>query len=478
MWLPGDDAAGKPDPVILPFGHRSLWKRRTRLWSKGAPISEFTLRGISAQLSRQVPAVGPTNPVIEDFRALSFDNCWLCSPNTACRLKHILFWESRAGRCLPSPMRSCKIDHECGVAVALRPSHVADTLDLSAFGKSFGNGLFGAVIILNPNTISFPFPSLLPVGNLGGLPQDGLTREPVTEQENDGRKLRVTCIVLNWNGWKDTVQCLVALQRCTHSPLTTIVVDNGSTDDSASRIRLQFPDICVLETGKNLGFAGGNNVGIRYALDHGADFIWLLNNDTEPAPDALSALVTKALTDDRIGAVASICYHADAPSTVQVWAGTRVNLWIGYARNATEPQNDEWFDALYGASLLIRRTALEDVGLLDAGFFFYWEETEFCVRLRKRSWRLAAAPDSSVLHKTSGTVGNNMSLRDRYSTASALRILRLHSSAPALAIALFLAFRLGHRLIRREFSRCIGVWAGVRDYCRTPQTVAQANDIL
>lgn len=299
----------------------------------------------------------------------------------------------------------------------------------------------------------------------------------MTEQGDYGQNSRVACIVLNWNGWKDTVQCLAALQRCTHSQLTTIVVDNGSTDNSASRIRLEFPQIFLLETGKNLGFAAGNNVGIRYALDQRPDFIWLLNNDTEPAPEALSALVTKALTDDKIGAVASICYYADSPSTVQVWAGARVNLWTGSARNATEPQIDEWFDGLYGASLLIRRTALEDVGLLDEGFFFYWEETELCLRLRKRSWRLAAAPDSSVLHKTGASVGKDMSLRDRYSTASALRVLRLHSSVPALAITLFLALRFGRRLIHREFSRCVAVWAGVQDYCRTPQTAAQANDI-
>lgn len=299
----------------------------------------------------------------------------------------------------------------------------------------------------------------------------------MTEQGDSGRHLRVTCIVLNWNGWKDTVKCLAALQRCTHPQLTIIVVDNGSTDGSASRIRLQFPGIFLLETEKNLGFAAGNNVGIRYALDHGAEFIWLLNNDTEPAPEALSALLTKALTDDRIGAVASICYYADAPSTVQVWAGCRVNLWLGSARNATEPHNDEWFDALYGASLLIRRAALEEVGLLDPGFFFYWEETEFCLRLREHSWRLAAAPDSSVLHKTGASVGTNMSMRDRYSTASALRILRLHSTLPALAISLFLALRFGHRLLRGEFSRCSGVWEGVRDYRTTPPAEAPADNI-
>src|SRR6266702_5280110 len=168
----------------------------------------------------------------------------------------------------------------------------------------------------------------------------------------------VVCILLNWNGWQDTVECLDALKECTYPSLTVIVVDNGSTNDSVARIRAAHPDVLLLESGKNLGFAGGNNIGIRYAMAQGAVYVWLLNNDTEPAPDALSALVAKALTDRRIGAVASICYYADKPSTVQAWAGTRFNLWIGYARPSTEPHGDDWFHSLYGASMLIARPAL------------------------------------------------------------------------------------------------------------------------
>jgi GT2 family glycosyltransferase len=277
---------------------------------------------------------------------------------------------------------------------------------------------------------------------------------------------RVACIVLNWNGGQDTVECLDALQQCTYSDLTIVVVDNGSTDDSVARIRAAHPGILLLESGKNLGFAGGNNIGIRYALAHGAEYIWLLNNDTKPAPGALPALVAKALTDRRIGAVASICYYANAPSKVQAWAGTRVNLWIGYVRNSTVPHPDDWFEALYGASLLIASAAVEDVGLLDESFFLYLEETEFCLRLRRKGWRLAAAPDSRVLHKMNASTGGNPIIMDRFFTASGLRILGLHSPAPRFASLLFLTARFVRRLVKLEFARIGSVWAGAGDYYR------------
>ena len=275
---------------------------------------------------------------------------------------------------------------------------------------------------------------------------------------------RVACIVLNWNGWSDTIECLDALHQCTYLNVTVIVVDNGSTDDSVARIRAAHPDFLLLESGTNLGFAGGNNIGIRHALAHGADYLWLLNNDTKPAPDALSALVSKARTDARLGAVASICYDAGATSTVQIWAGGRVNLWIGYIHNSTTPRSDDWFHTLNGTSMLIARSALEDVGLLDEGFFLYWEDTEFCRRLRKKGWRLAAAPESRILHKVSASTGGNCYILDRYLTASGLRLLRLHSPAPRLSLFLFVTMRLARRVLRLQFARCKSVWAGVQDF--------------
>lgn len=277
---------------------------------------------------------------------------------------------------------------------------------------------------------------------------------------------QVACIVLNWNGWQDTVQCLDALKGCTYPGLSVIVVDNGSTDGSVGGIRAAHPQVLLLETGKNLGFAGGNNIGIRRALADGAEYVWLLNNDTKPANDALSALIAKAVTDRRIGAVASICYYADKPSTVEAWAGAQVNLWIGYGRNSTVPRSDDWFHSLNGTSILVARAALEDVGLLDEGFFLYWEDTEFCLRLRKKGWLIGAAPDSRVLHKVNASTKGNRLILDRYQTASGLRLLRLHSPMPGLAALLFLTVRFTRRLLRFQFARCASVWAGVRDSYR------------
>jgi GT2 family glycosyltransferase len=257
---------------------------------------------------------------------------------------------------------------------------------------------------------------------------------------------------------------LDALNECTYEPLSILVVDNGSIDGSIQRIRSAHPKALILEAAENLGFAGGNNIGMRHAIAHGAEYIWLLNNDTEPASNALSELVAKAMTIPRIGAVASICYFADDPSTVQVWAGASINLWIGYGRNTVEPHNDDWFDSLYGASMLVACTALDDVGLLDEGFFHYWEETEFCLRLRKNGWRLAAAPNSRILHKVAASTGGNPVILDRYSTTSSMRLLKLHSLTPRLSMFLLLTVRLARRLLMFQFSRFWSVWAGIQDY--------------
>ena len=243
-----------------------------------------------------------------------------------------------------------------------------------------------------------------------------------------------------------------------------IVVDNGSTNDSVVRIHNAYPDVLILQTGANLGFAGGNNLGIRFAVEHGADYVWLLNNDTIPAPDALSEMVEKARTNPRIGAVASVCYYAHEPGRVEAWGGARVNLWIGFGRNSTRPRADDWFHSLNGTSLLISQEALKDAGLFDEGFFLYWEDTEFCLRLRKRGWRIAAASGSRVLHKVHGSSGGNQHMLDRHQTASGLRLLRLHASVPGLSMPLFLAMRFAKRIVRFQFARCASVWAGVREY--------------
>ena len=115
----------------------------------------------------------------------------------------------------------------------------------------------------------------------------------------------VYVLVLNRNNWKDTNRCLTSLRLLDYSPRTVLVLDNGSTDSSVLKIQEEFPEFEIIALSENLGFAKGNNVGIRLAMERGADYVWVLNNDTVVNPGALRAMVKKAERDPRIGAVGS-----------------------------------------------------------------------------------------------------------------------------------------------------------------------------
>jgi GT2 family glycosyltransferase len=270
--------------------------------------------------------------------------------------------------------------------------------------------------------------------------------------------------VLNWNGWQDTLDCLDALARTEYPDLSVIVVDNGSTNDSVARIHEGFPQIPLIQTGRNLGFAGGVNAGIRRALAQSVDFVWLLNNDATPRPDALAALVAKATSDPRFGAVGSVLLYSDNPAKVQAWGGGRVNCWTGYSFHATGPREDSWFDYITAASVLLSRRALEDIGLLDEGFFLYWEDSDLSFRLRKRGWKLGVSVNSTVLHKENASTSGDRSRVDRFSTASGIRFLRKHSPAVWLAVPVFVTARIAKRLVLGHWRRTGDIIGGVRDY--------------
>jgi GT2 family glycosyltransferase len=278
----------------------------------------------------------------------------------------------------------------------------------------------------------------------------------------------VACILLNWNGWRDTVVCLAALARLDYGNISVIVVDNGSADESVRRIREAAPGILVLETGSNLGFAGGNNVGIRHAFAQGPDYIWLLNNDTEPEPDALAQLVHKAESNLRFGEIGSVLVYSDEPSRIQAWGGGRVSFWSGTTVHALSPKEDRWFHYLTAASVLLRRRALEDVGLLDDRFFLYWEDSDLSFRLRKNGWMLGVAAESVVLHKEHASTGRNRRLIDRYAVESGIRFLAKHAPVPWFSLMSFILLRIGKRLLKGQFRRVGDVTGGIKDYVSPP----------
>lgn len=269
---------------------------------------------------------------------------------------------------------------------------------------------------------------------------------------------RVAVLVLNWNGWRDTLACIASLQKLSYSNFELIVVDNGSTDGSQCHIEESVPGIRVLQTGANLGFGGGCNVGIRLALEEGADYVWLINSDATVAVNALTELVCLADAQPSVGAVGSVLYEADKPDQIQMWGGGKVNLWAGLSRHQVSPAS---LDFVSGASLLLRREALVQAGLFDdQTFFMYWEDSDLGFRLRRAGWQLAVAENSRVWHKLSASLGKGSRQLDVYFTRSGVRFLRRYSPAPSVSVLLMVGRMVLKRVLMVEFARARSVLSG------------------
>ena len=243
----------------------------------------------------------------------------------------------------------------------------------------------------------------------------------------------VCIIVLNWNNPGDTLACLKSLQKLDYPSYSVLVVDNGSTDDSVSVIRERYPDVPLLETGANLGYAGGNNAGIRHVLQQGADYVCILNNDIVVAPDFLGFLMSALESAEDMGVVTPLVLDTSSPESV--WAlGVRVGkrtakvdrLYAAADPEAVVGREPFEVDAASGSAFLVRRKVLEEVGLLDEGYFLYFEEIDWCLMVRKAGYRILAVPSSRVWHKVSGTLGERSPLIDYYMLRNHLRLVLRH----------------------------------------------------
>jgi hypothetical protein len=243
---------------------------------------------------------------------------------------------------------------------------------------------------------------------------------------------RVTVIVLNWNGLDDTLDCLEHLRRLEYPEYDVVTVDNGSTDGSPEAIRERFPEVTLIETGQNLGFAGGNNVGMRYALETGADCVLLLNNDTQVAPDALGHLVEAVQADPRAGVAGPTIYYYDQPEVIWSAGGAvdwrRGGTWmVGLNEQDTGQFGlvPRGVDFVTGCALFARKGVLEQAGLLDERFFMYYEEVEWCLRARRVGFGIVHVPRARVWHKISPESQADSPLVHYYMTRNRLLFLRL-----------------------------------------------------
>ena len=254
----------------------------------------------------------------------------------------------------------------------------------------------------------------------------------------------VAVIVINWNGVADTSECLESVRGITYPSYKTIVIDNGSSGDDACVLEERFGDTTqLIVSEKNLGFAGGCNLGIRHALATDADYVLLLNNDVVVQPTFLEELVRAA---EGLPDAAVLCpkiYFHDHP-TVICSTGGRVNPWAGTARQVGRGEEDRGQyehvaerDYADGACMLIRREALERVGLLDEEYFAYWEETDWCARARDIGLKSYYVSKARIWHKTARSQDPDTGYYYLF-RRNALLFLRKRKSLLHLFSALFL----------------------------------------
>lgn len=242
-------------------------------------------------------------------------------------------------------------------------------------------------------------------------------------------------IVLSWNGREDTLRCLESLGAIEHSDLGIVCVDNASTDGSAQAVRERFPQVVLIEAGANLGYSGGNNLGLRHALDHGARWIVLVNNDATVAPDVIDGFEQAARTIPDAGMLAGKVYFAERPQTIW-FAGQRVSELLGYSgrprgygrADAPRYRRVGPTDRATGALVAVSREMIEAVGLLDDALFAYVEDVDWSLRARSAGFKVVFAPGARAWHRVSASTGGEAASTQSlyYSVRNTVTVLERH----------------------------------------------------
>lgn len=235
---------------------------------------------------------------------------------------------------------------------------------------------------------------------------------------------------MNWNGFRDTSECIGSILNISYENYTIIVVDNGSDKDESKELARKFPVVITLRSETNLGFSGGNNLGIKYALGKGADYILLLNNDTIVEKDFLDILVDSAAKNQSIGlAVPKINYYSE-PS--KIWyAGGYISKLRGAAltRGNGKPDSNytenKYVTFATACCLLVDKRVIKDIGLMDEKYFLYLEDADYCIRSSECGYKILFVAQSKIYHKINkSTVKKNNFVPLYYNTRNRLIFIR------------------------------------------------------
>jgi GT2 family glycosyltransferase len=275
-------------------------------------------------------------------------------------------------------------------------------------------------------------------------------------------------IVLSWNGREDTLACLRSLRELRGADTAVVCVDNGSADGSQAAVREQHPEVDLVENGRNLGFSGGNNAGIRHALERGAQWVVLVNNDAVLAPDAIERLRAAAAARPAAGMLAGKLFFDEPPD--RIWfAGQRFWPALGYSgrprgygrRDAPRYRRPGPTDRAAGAFMAVSRALVDRIGVLDDELFAYVEDVDWSLRARGAGSEVWFVPDAVAWHRVSASTGGERASTHAlyYGVRNTIAVCERHLALPAplkqlrrwfiLAVFLFQALALSEG--RRPF---------------------------
>jgi GT2 family glycosyltransferase len=267
----------------------------------------------------------------------------------------------------------------------------------------------------------------------------------------------VCIVIVNWNGLTDTVECLESLRKISYSNYKVVIVDNYSKGNDVTALKEKFADyIDIIRNDQNYGFAGGNNIGMRYAIaNFQPDYLLVLNNDTVVDPVFLTAMVDVAERDQLTGVIGTKTYFYDEPNRLQaVWG--KMNFMIGEARGHPQVIASKWrikeidkgqynsiraVDHVGGSCFMIKRSIIDNIGMLDESFSSYWEETDFFFRTRKAGYKIYYVPAAKIWHKGGRSAVKVPGIVRYYMTRNRFWFMKKHASA--WQYAFFLTYFFG-----------------------------------
>lgn len=333
---------------------------------------------------------------------------------------------------------------------------------------------------------------------------------------------KVVTVILNWNGWLDTIECLESVLRSDYDHHQVVICDNGSQDHSIERMTewadgildikhsiadvkghaweyrpsvkplpyvvFESPEealaaagsapisqVVFVRNGTNLGYAGGNNIGIHVAIDVlGADYVWLLNNDTIVDRRAMTHMVNSFDARPDVSVLGSRLMQYHSPDTIQALGGGHLDpRWAldtqigrGQRTHAAVDQLIE-LEHIIGASMFLRSEVVRDVGPIDETYFLYREETDWCLAMRKRGWRLFYCPQSIVWHKEGHSAGFKSGVHDYYAVRNMLYLIQKHYPQHLTSAFLISFWRaVAPKIARLQFKRLLYVFRAYYDFLR------------